>query len=194
MMIFIHSLRFDRASATRHQKMMIMFPSIYDPISLLLVPSLPPHLRMKFILIILNNAKNNTSLRLNLPPLSCKDSFFLLLWRNKNHVFSTFTVSLKALSVVYFLLRFFFGCFTRNNSKKRIEITTNWRCASSEKCLRVSLCYYLIFSLSRHLLLLPLLIQISRGFCVHAGRRKTSKKNCKKRQKNNEKRHNYMHA
>lgn len=45
--------------------MMIMFPSIYVPHSPF-SPSLPS-LRMKFILIILNNAKNNTSFRFNLP-------------------------------------------------------------------------------------------------------------------------------
>lgn len=49
--------------------MMIMFPSIYVPPSRspLFLAVFLPSLRMKFILIILNNAKNNTSFRFNLP-------------------------------------------------------------------------------------------------------------------------------
>lgn len=60
------------------------------------------------------------------------------------------------------------------------------------KCLRISLCYYLIFFylLFAPFLLFPFLIQISRGL-LRCMREKTSEK---KKAKNNEKRHNYMHA
>lgn len=88
-MIFIREIR------ARPQQRMIMFPSIYDPVGcfffFLSFPSISP--RLKFILIILNNAKNNTSSRLNLPPVSfplgaarTKNDPEIMFWRSGGFV------------------------------------------------------------------------------------------------------------
>jgi hypothetical protein len=87
---------------------------------------------------------------------------------------------------------FFSGVSRETQQRKTNRDNNKLMVCIIRKCLRISLCYYLIFCLpfAPFFSLFPFLIQISRGFCVLQERRKTSKKEAK----NNEKRHNYMHA
>lgn len=101
--------------------------------------------------------------------------------RTRIMFFSTFTVSRACC----FLPTFSFS-----------GKTTNWRCASSEKVLRISLCYYLIFFFLLHRFLLfhfwSKFLGASFYFvCCELMSRKTSEKKLRKEAKNNEKRHNY---
>lgn len=103
---------------------------------------------------------------------------------NKNHVFSTFTVRLKTESGKFLFL----GVSRETTAKKQVEITTNW----SENAYESPCVIIWSFFLS----LLLLLIQISRGFCVRVDEDEEEKapKKLREEAKNNEKRHNYMHA
>lgn len=66
---------------------------------------------------------------------------------NKNHVFSTFTVRLKAVPVVS-CWSFFISGVSRETTAKTNRDNNKLTVCIIWKCLRISLCYYLIFSFS----------------------------------------------